>query len=423
MNIWYIIFVIVILLLVGTPLFTIFAGYALYAFASAGIDTSVVIIELYRIADTPMLVAIPQFIFAGCLLAESGASKRIVNLAQALFGWTTGGLAIVTLLTCAVFTAFTGASGVTILALGGMLYPVLLKENYPDKFSLGLVTASGNIGLLFPPSLAVILYGIIAQVSIDKLYIAGTIPGILLIVILSAYSIRIGALKKVPKVPFVWSKVFSAAKSAAWEFPLPIIIIGGIYSGRFTTTEAAAVTAFYVFIVEVFVYHDLHLVRDIPRVIKESMMLVGATISILGIAFALTNYLVDQQVPQMLLDLVRSKINSPITFLLVLNFFLLIVGMVMEMFPAIIVVVPLVLPIAKEYGIDPVHLGIIFLVNLEIAYLVPPFGLNLFLSSLRFHKPVFSIARAVFPFLLLELIVLLIITYIPQISLWLLHGL
>jgi tripartite ATP-independent transporter DctM subunit len=422
MNFWSIIFVIIILFLIGTPLFTVFAGFTLYAFASAGIDTSAVIIELYRIADTPMLVAIPQFIFAGCLLAESGASKRLVNLAQALFGWSTGGLAIVTLLTCAVFTAFTGASGVTILALGGMLYPVLLNENYPDKFSLGLVTASGNIGLLFPPSLAVILYGIIAQVNIDKLYIAGIIPGMLLIVILSAYSIRVGAFAKVPKIPFLWSKIFAAAKAAAWEIPLPIIIIGGIYSGQFTTTEAAAVTAFYVFIVEVFVYRDLHLVRDIPRVIKESMMLVGATISILGIAFALTNYLVDQQVPQMLLDLVRSKINSPITFLLILNFFLLIVGMVMEMFPAIIVVVPLILPIAKEYGIDPVHMGIIFLVNLEIAYLVPPFGLNLFLSSLRFHKPVFSIARAVLPFLLLELIVLLIITYIPQISLWLLHG-
>jgi tripartite ATP-independent transporter DctM subunit len=217
MNFWSVIFIIIILLLVGTPLFTIFAGFTLYAFASAGIDTSAVVIELYRIADTPMLVAIPQFIFAGCLLAESGASKRLVNLAQALFGWTSGGLAIVTLLTCAFFTAFTGASGVTILALGGMLYPVLLKEKYPDKFSLGLVTASGNIGLLFPPSLAVILYGIIAQVSIDKLYIAGIIPGILLIVILSAYSIRVGALKKVPKVPFQWSKVFSAAKSAAWE--------------------------------------------------------------------------------------------------------------------------------------------------------------------------------------------------------------
>jgi C4-dicarboxylate transporter, DctM subunit len=422
MNIWLVIFIIVILLLVGTPLFAVFAGFTLYAFASVGIDTSAVIIELYRIVDTPMLVAIPQFIFAGCLLAESGASKRVVNLAQALFGWTTGGLAIVTLLTCSFFTAFTGASGVTILALGGIIYPVLLKEKYPDKFSLGLVTASGNIGLLFPPSLAVILYGIIAQVSIDKLYIAGIIPGIMLIVVLSAYSIRVGALKKVPKVPFLWNNVFSAAKAAAWEIPLPIIIIGGIYSGRFTTTEAAAVTAFYVFIVEVFVYRDLHLVRDIPRVVKESMMLVGATISILGIAFALTNYLVDQQVPQILLDIVRSKINTPITFLLVLNFFLLIVGMVMEMFPAIIVVVPLILPIAKEYGIDPVHLGIIFLVNLEIAYLVPPFGLNLFLSSLRFHKSVFSIARAVLPFLLLELIVLLITTYVPQISLWLLYG-
>jgi C4-dicarboxylate transporter, DctM subunit len=420
MSFWSIIFIVIILLFVGTPLFTVFAGFTLYAFASAGIDTSAVIIELYRIADTPMLVAIPQFIFAGCLLAESGASKRLVNFAQALFGWTTGGLAIVTLLTCAVFTAFTGASGVTILALGGMLYPILLKEKYPDSFSLGLVTASGNIGLLFPPSLAVILYGVIAQVSIDKLYIAGLMPGVLLIVILSVYSQRIGTFAKVPKIRFSWNKVFTTAKAAAWEIPLPIIIIGGIYSGRFTTTEAAAVTAFYVFIVEVFIYRDLHLLRDIPRVIKESMMLVGATISILGIAFALTNYLVDQQVPQMLLDLVRSKISSPMTFLLILNFFLLIVGMVMEMFPAIIVVVPLVLPIAKEYSIDPIHLGIIFLLNLEIAYLVPPFGLNLFLSSLRFRKPVLSIARAVLPFLLLELFVLLIITYFPQISLWLL---
>jgi C4-dicarboxylate transporter, DctM subunit len=423
MNFWLTIFVIVVLLFAGTPLFTIFAGFTLFAFASAGIDTSAVIIELYRIADTPMLVAIPQFLFAGCLLAESGASKRLVNFAQALFGWTTGGLAVVTLLTCAVFTAFTGASGVTILALGGMLYPVLLKEKYPDTFSLGLVTASGNIGLLFPPSLAVILYGIIAQVGIDKLYLAGIVPAILLIVILSAYAMRIGAVKKVPKIPFLWSNVFAAAKGAAWEIPLPIIIIGGIYSGRFTTTEAAAVTAFYVFIVEVFVYRDLHLVRDIPRVIKESMMLVGATISILGIAFALTNYFVDQQVPQILLELVRSRISNPLTFLLILNFFLLVVGMVMEMFPAIIVVVPLILPIAKEYNIDPIHLGVIFLVNLEIAYLVPPFGLNLFLSSLRFHKPVFSIARAAFPFLVLEIIVLLIITYIPHISLWLIHGL
>jgi len=418
-NFWLVVIVVLLAAILAAPLFVVFGAFVLYAFDAAGTDVSAIIIELYRLAETPQLVAIPLFVLAGYLLAESNAPKRLVNLAQALFGWSTGGLAIVTIITCAFFTAFTGASGVTIIALGGMLFPILLKEKYPENFSLGLVTASGNIGMLFPPSLPVILYGLIAKVSVDQLYVAGLIPGLILMVFLAAYSVRTGALNKVPKIPFSVANVLKTARLAAWEIPLPIVIIGGIYGGVFTTTEAAAVTAFYVFIVEVFIYRDLHLVRDVPRVVRESAMLVGATLSILGIAFGLTNYLVDEQVPQRLLALIQSSITSHITFLLILNGFLLIVGMVMEMFPAIIVVVPLILPIAKEFGVNPLHLGIIFLTNLEVAYLVPPFGLNLFLSSLRFRKSVLTIAKAVGMFLLLEVLALLFITYVPELSLWL----
>jgi C4-dicarboxylate transporter DctM subunit len=421
MNIWLIVIGIILVAALSAPLFVVFAGFVIYAFSSSGIDTSAIIIEFYRIAETPMLVAIPLFVFAGYVLAESNAPKRLVALAQALFGWSTGGLAIVTIIVCAFFTAFTGASGVTIIALGGMLFPILLKEGYPEKFSMGLVTASGNIGLLFAPSLPVILYGLIAQVSIDKLFIAGFIPGLILILFLGGYSVWVGRVKKVPKIPFTFSNVFIAAKAAVWEIPLPIIVVGGIYGGFFTATEAAAVTAFYVLVVEVFIVRDLHLIRDVPRVMRESMMLVGATLSILGIAFGLTNYFVDAQVPQMLLSLVESRITSHITFLLVLNVFLLVIGMIMEMFPAILVVVPLILPIANRYGVDPFHLGIIFLTNLEVAYLVPPFGLNLFLSSLRFKQPVLRIARSVFIFLVLEIIALLFITYVPELSLWLIN--
>ncbi len=419
MKIWLLAAAIILVAILSAPLFTVFGAFILYAFSAVDTDTSVIIIELYRIAEVPMLVAIPLFVFAGFMLAESQAPKRMVNLAQALFGWSTGGLAIVTILTCAVFTAFTGASGVTIIALGGMLFPVLLKENYPESFSLGVITASGNIGLLFPPSLAVILYGLFAQVSIDQLFLAGLLPGLLLIVFVGGYSVWVGSTAKVPKVPFSVSNVFTKARAAVWELPLPVIVIGGIYGGVFTATEAAAVTAFYVFVVEVFVYRDLHLTRDVPRVMKESMMLVGATLSILGLAFGLTNYLVDQQVPQMLLSLLEDKITSQLTFLLILNGFLLIVGMLMEMFPAIIVVVPLVLPIAARYNVDPLHLGIIFLTNLEVAYLLPPFGLNLFLSSLRFRKSVFQIARATMVFVVLEVMALIVITYVPELSLWL----
>jgi tripartite ATP-independent transporter DctM subunit len=276
---------------------------------------------------------------------------------------------------------------------------------------------------LFPPSLPVILYGLVAQVSIDRLFLAGLVPGIILILFLAGYSLYVGKKAKVPRIPFTWKNVWAASREAAWEIPLPIVVVGGIYGGFFTATEAAAVTAFYVVLVEVFIVRDIHWVRDLPRVMRESMILVGATLSILGIAFGLTNYLVDQQIPQWLLSVVETRITSQLTFLLILNVFLLVIGMIMEMFPAILVVVPLILPIAQRFEVNPLHLGIIFLTNLEVAYLVPPFGLNLFLSSLRFHRPVLGIARAVFMFLLLEIIALLFITYVPQFSLGLLNVL
>ena len=422
MSFYIVLLFLVIVALCGAPLFAVFGAFVLYAFSSVGTDTSVIIIELYRIAETPMLVAIPLFVFGGYVLAESKAPHRMVALAQALFGWMRGGLAIVTLIVCAFFTSFTGASGVTIIALGGILYPILLKEKYPERFSMGLVTASGSIGLLFPPSLPVILYGIVTKVSIDQLFLAGLIPGILFILVLSFYSIKIGVSEKVPKIPFSWQNVATAARNALWEIPLPFLVVGGIYGGLFTATEAAAVTAFYAFVVEVFVYRDLHITRDVPRVIKQSMLLVGATMAILGIAFGLTNYFIDQQIPQKLLALIQTTITSQTRFLLVLNGFLLIVGMTMEMFPAILVVVPLILPIAQEFNVNPLHLGIIFLTNMEVAYLTPPFGLNLFLSSLRFGKPVFNIARSVIVFILLEFVALLLITYIPELSLMLVNA-
>jgi len=419
MKVWVIAILLVAVALLGAPLFSIIGGVALYAFNGADIDTSSVIISLYQIADTPTLIAIPLFTFAGYLLAESNSPRRLVKLAQAMFGWIPGGLAIVVVATCAFFTAFTGASGVTIVALGGILYPILIRESYPEQFSLGLVTASGSIGLLFPPSLPIILYGIIAKVSIDQLFISGILPGLVLVTFVALYSIRVGIRAHVPRVPFSRANLRTAMKEAGWEIPLPFIILGGIYSGTFTATEASAVTAFYVFVIVVFVYRDMKLTTDVPRVMKESMVLVGAILAILGTALGLTNYLIDEQVPQQLFELVRSHIDSRITFLLILNAFLLIVGMMMDIFSAIIVVVPLILPIATEFGVNPLHLGIIFLTNLEIGYLTPPVGLNLFLSSLRFEKPILHITKAVLVFMGLMLAALLVITYIPDLSLWL----
>ncbi len=411
--------VLILLALLGAPLFSIIAAIALLSFYFLGIDTSAVIVEMYRLASAPTLLAIPLFTFAGYILAESKAPKRLVNLSNALFGWLPGGLAIVALITCAFFTAFTGASGVTIVAIGGLLYPILKKEGYTEKFSLGLLTSSGSLGLLFPPSLPIILYAVVAKINIDQLFLAGIIPGILLILLLSIYSIRTGIASKISKTKFNWKNLFISLKQAFWEIPLPFIIVGGIYGGFFTATEAAAITAFYVLIIEVFIYRDLNLFKDVPRIMKESMVLVGGILVILGAALGLTNYLIDEQVPMKILSFMQTLISSKIVFLIMLNILLLIVGCMMDMFSAIIVVVPLIVPIAREFGIDPIHLGVIFLTNLEIGYFTPPVGLNLFISSFRFEKPILKLYIAALPFFLIYLMALLIITYWPDLSLWL----
>ena len=407
------------LALFGTPLFVIISAIALIAFYFAGISSAAVIVELYRLANMPILLAIPLFTFAGYLLAESNTPKRLVNLSRAFFGWMPGGLSIVTLISCAIFTAFTGASGVTIIALGGLLYPVLLQEKYPEKFSLGMLTASGNLGLLFPPSLPIILYGVISEVSIDKLFIAGIIPGILMVVLMSAYSVYHVRHIKVPTSKFTLKNAWKATREAAWEIPLPFIILIGIYGGYITITEAASVTAFYVFIVEVFIYRDIKIRKDLVRVIRESMVLVGGILVILGAALGLANYMVDAEIPMKILGFMKTFITSKALFLVTLNIFLLIVGFMMDIFSATLVVVPLIIPIATNFGVDPVHLGIIFLANLGIGYSTPPVGMNLFIASFRFNKPIVQLYRAALPFIVVLLISLILITYIPELSLWL----
>jgi len=411
--------ILALLALYGTPLFAIISAIALLAFYFAGIDTSVVIVELYRLASQPVLLAIPLFTFAGYLLAESKAPSRLVNFSRALFGWIPGGLSIVALLTCAIFTALTGASGVTIIALGGLLYPILMQEKYPENFNLGLLTSSGNLGMLFPPSLPIIVYGLISEVSVDKLFIAGFVPGLLMIVLLSIYSVYKVKGMTLSTTPFDLRKALVATKEAAWELPLPVIIVVGIYGGFFTPTEAAAVTAFYVLIVEVFIYRDIKIKTGLPRVMRESMVLVGGILVILAAALGMANYMIDAEIPMAILDFMKNFISSKILFLITLNIFLLVVGCLLDVFSAILVVVPLIIPIAQNFGVDPVHLGIIFLANLGIGYTTPPVGMNLFIASFRFEKPVIQLYVASLPFLAIMLIALILITYIPDLSLWL----
>jgi len=410
---------IILLALLGTPLFAIIGLAGLMFFFQADIDVAAIFIELYRVASAPTLIAIPLFTFAGFILAESKTPQRLTRLSQAFLGGVRGGVPLVVLVACAFFTSFTGASGVTIIALGGLLFPLLIKERYSKDFSLGLITSSGSLGLLFPPSIPLILYGMVAQVSIDKLFLAGIIPGLMMIFVLAAYSTRYGSRYHIKPAPFILENAKSAVREAIWEIPLPFIILLGIYGGFFTVTEAAAVTVMYVIVIESMIYKDISLVRDLPTIMRSSMVLVGAILIILGMAMGFTSYLIDEQIPMRFLEFIQNHIDSKWTFLIVLNIFLLIVGCVMDIFSAIVVIAPLIIPIAESFGVNMVHLGIIFLTNLEIGYSTPPVGINLFIASSRFEEPVIKLYKATLPFLALRLIVLLLITYISWFSLFL----
>jgi tripartite ATP-independent transporter DctM subunit len=411
------------LALLGTPLFALIGASALLGFQREEVDLSVVAIEVYRLAEMPALVAIPLFTFAGYLLGETRAPDRLVRLTHALLGWLRGGLAIVSLATCALFTAFTGASGVTIVAVGALLYPALRRAAYSERFSLGLVTTSGSLGLLFAPALPLILYGVVAQqmsldepVRIDDVFAAGLLPGLLMLTALSAWSVwqRRGVEEAGP--PFSWREAGAALRDSIWEIPLPVVVLGGIYSGAFALSEAAAVTALYVLVVEVGIRREIPLAR-LPAVMRASMVLVGAILVILGVSLASTNYLIDTEVPTRLFELIRAHVDSRLTFLILLNLFLLVLGTMLDIFSALVIVVPIILPVAVGYGIHPVHLGIIFLANMQIGYITPPVGMNLFIASYRFERPVIEVYRATVPFFLILLATVLVITYWPALSL------
>jgi C4-dicarboxylate transporter DctM subunit len=415
--------ILLLLALLGAPLFALIATAAAIGFHAAGYDLTAVAVEFHRLANMPGLVAIPLFTLAGYLLGESGAPRRLVRLSNALLGSLPGGLAIVALVACALFTAFTGASGVTIVALGGLLYPALRQAGYGERFTLGLLTSGGSLGLLFAPSLPLILYGFVAgqlgttpPVTVEALFLAGILPGLLMIAMLAMYAMWHGRVLQVPRQSFAWRELGAALRDAAWEIPLPLVVLGGIYSGRLAASEAAAVTALYVLVVTVLVRREIAWTR-LPRIMADSMRLVGAILLILGVALALSNWLIDQDVPTRLFGFIQRHIEDPLTFLLALNLFLLAVGMLLDVFSAVVILVPLLVPIALGYGIHPVHLGILMLANLQLGYFTPPVGMNLFIASYRFGKPILELVRACVPFFLVLGLAVALITYWPALSL------
>ncbi len=411
----------------GAPLFAVLLGAAMLGFYSSEIELAIIGIELYRLTDTPLLVALPLFTFSGYLLTEANTSTRLVNLVQSMFGFLPSGLAVVGFVACAVFTALTGASGVTIVALGALLLPALKSAGFEEKYSIGLVTTSGSLGLLLVPSVPLILYGVVAQqmnvgepFSVVDLFIAGILPMLLMLGLLTAWTLWRHRGGVIPKVPFDPKNIGRALYAARWEIPLPFIVLGGVFSGVFAVSEAAAVTAFYVIIAEVFLYREVK-VSKLPKIMIDSMVMVGGILLILGVALAFTNFLVDAQVPQNLFEFMQTYIQNPLGFLLLLNILLLLLGAILDIFSAIVIMVPLLLPVAAGYGIHPVHLGIIFLANMQIGYFTPPVGMNLFIASYRFKKPLLELYAAAWPFMLVLLVALMVITYVPALSLWLIE--
>ena len=407
--------------LLGLPMFAVFGALAMIAYRSGGMDFSIVIGELTRLTGMPMLQALPMFALAGYVLAGSRASERLLRITRAAFGWMPGGLAMVSIVICTFLTAFTGASGVTIVALGGLLMPALLKDGYREKAALGLVTSGGNMGVLFVPSLPLILYAVIAQpvageVTIDALFRAGALPGLVAVAVLCGYGVWAGLHAKIPRRPFSWRVLGAALKEARWEIPLPFVVLGAIYGGFLAASEAAVITAAYVLIVEVFIYREMPF-RKLAGIIRDTVVLVGGVMLILGMGMAITNFLIDQEVPQLLLDWVGSRIRNPYLFLAALNLFLLGVGCIMDIYTATVVIVPLLAPLAARYGIHPVHLAIIFLANLAIGYSTPPVGMNLFIAAMRLNKPLMKLAAASLALMGLMLGVLILVTYWPALSL------
>ena len=415
---------VLLLALLGAPLFVVILAAAMAGFFYADIPLTVITIEIYRLVDTPLLLALPLFTFSGYILAESNLSSRLVRLTRVFLGWMPGGLAVVAFITCAFFTAFTGASGVTIVAVGALLFPALVEAGYKEKFSLGLVTSSGSLGLLLAPSLPLILYGVIVQqmdipvpFTIQELFIAGILPALLMIVLLTLYSIWSVRGQPLTDNRFSTQEAKQALMDMKWELPLPIIVLGGIYSGFFAVSEAAAVTALYVLVVEVGILREVK-VGKLLRTTVDAMVMVGGILLILGVSLAFTNYLIDAEIPQQLFELIRTFIDSKFTFLILLNIVLLVLGAILDIFSALVIMIPLLVPLALGFGIDPVHLGIIFLANMQIGYFTPPIGMNLFIASYRFKRPVTELYQATIPFMVVLLVALLVITYVPEISLF-----
>ena len=406
----------------GAPIFVLLGGAALILFWGQDLPIASISLTHYSMVTNPTLPTVPLFTLAGYFLAEGGASKRLIRVFQALFGQFRGGPAIVTVLACAFFTSFTGASGVTILALGGLLMPVLMGAGYSERSTLGLLTGSGGLGLLFPPSLPLILYAIVASlnkaggVTIEKMFLGGLGPGLLLVAMAAWLGIRLGPKEKAGRPAFDRVEAGRAIWAAKWELLLPVVALVALFGGFATPVEAAAVTALYAFVVETFVYQDFKRAREIPRVMADCGLLVGGVLLILGVALGFSNYLIDAQIPTHAAEWVTGAVKSKYAFLLALNLCLLVVGCVMDVYSAIVVVVPLIVPLGLAYGIDPIHLGIIFLANMELGLLTPTVGINIFLSSYRFGKPVLQVSRAVIPMQCMLVIGVLLITYLPPLT-------
>lgn len=402
----------------GGPVFVTLGGAALALFWSEGLPLSSLSLDHYRLVTDQMLPAIPLFTLAGYFLAEGGASQRLVALFEAWFGWFRGGAAVVTTCACAFFTAFTGASGVTILALGALLMPILINARYSERSALGFMTSAGSLGLLFPPCLPLILYAIVARVPVREMFLAGALPGLLLLLLVALWGVYI-APPRAESYRFDSRRARTSLWAAKWDLAMPVVALGSILTGFATPLEAAAVTATYALFVETIVHRGLRIFRDVPRVMVDCGMLVGGILLILGVALGLTNYLIEVELPSKAVEWAQASVHSKLMFLLLLNVALLVVGCLMDVFSAIIVVVPLMVPLGLAFDIDPLHLGIIFLANLELGYLTPPVGMNLYLAAYRFEKPMSEVIRAVLPTLVVMIIGVLLITYIPALTTWL----